>query len=73
MEDSHPSSHRIRAFFKKALERLSAGVWLRDGDAQVDEIKQMVSEGQEMGVLEDEEAKMISNIWNLAIRRYRIS
>ena len=63
MEDSHPSGHKDKGFFKKASKGLARLFGSDDSDAQVDEIKQMVSEGQEMGVLEDEEAKMINNIF----------
>lgn len=61
MEDSHPS--KDEGFFRKASRGFSRLFNSGDSDDQVDELKQMVSEGQEMGVIEDDEARMIKNIF----------
>ena len=64
MEDSHPSSHKDKGFFRESIQRLSAAVlaqtmamrrWMKSN--------RWFPKGQEMGVLEDEEAKMINNIF----------
>ncbi len=62
MEDGHPNSGG-RGFFKKFSNGFGRRFGANEQAEQVEEeIKQMVSEGHERGVLEADEAQMINNI-----------
>lgn len=66
MEDVHPN-YSGRGFFKRLSSGFARLVGVSNDSEKVEEeIKQMVSEGHERGVLEADEAKMINNIFEFS-------
>lgn len=65
MEDEYP---RNKGFFEKISEGFGHlfGVNKEEPEQMTDEIKQMVSEGHEKGALEDDEVRMINNIFDFS-------
>jgi len=66
MEEGHPNSSN-KGFFKRFSNGFARMFGVSDEPEQVEEeLKQMVTEGHEKGILEEDEAKMINNIFEFS-------
>ncbi len=64
MNDGHPADGNNEGILSNLFKRFS-GKSKKEDDVTEEEIMDMVNEGQEQGVLEEDEAEMINNIFEL--------
>ncbi len=71
MDDGSPSDSTNKTARRRTMSRLLDRIRHADNSDVTEEIRSMVTEGQEQGVLQDSEADMISNVFEFSDKQAR--